>query len=202
VADPTDLAQRIRADVAERGLRPGDRLPSERALAERLGVSRTALREATRRLVDLGIVEPRRGAGTYLSGPDLEELMVVRRSLEPLAAELAAHRADEAERGRLTELLAKLRAALPRPRRFAELDLEFHRSVAVASHNRVLLKCLDDLEEMLSASRARTAGDPSTRRATLAHLERLTAEVIAGHADGAAQAMRTHLDRVGSPNPE
>jgi DNA-binding FadR family transcriptional regulator len=202
VADCTDLAERVRADVAERGLRAGDRLPSERALAERLGVSRTALREATRRLVDLGIVEPRRGAGTYLLGPDLEELMVVRRSLEPLAAELAAQHADETDRARLTALLAKLRGALQRPRRFAELDLEFHRAVAVASHNRVLLRCLDDLEEMLAASRARTAGDPSTRRATLAHLERLSAEIIAGHGDEAAQAMRAHLDRVGSPNPE
>jgi len=62
-----ELVGRVAAYALEHGLRPGDRLPAERTFAALLGVSRPALREATRRLIDLGVVEPRLGAGTYLA---------------------------------------------------------------------------------------------------------------------------------------
>jgi GntR family transcriptional repressor for pyruvate dehydrogenase complex len=195
VAVSTDLVDRIRTRLAELAA-PDGRLPSERALAELLEVSRPALREAMRRLVDLGLVDARRGSGTFLVRVDLEELLVVRRALEPVAARLAARHATDDERARVSQLVTQLARAQRHPERFAALDLELHRTVARASHNRVLIACLDDLDQMLRASRAQTAGDPATRRATLDDLRRLSAAIAAGRGPAAGAAMRAHLDRI------
>lgn len=191
----TDLIDRIQTQLPQLAS-PSGRLPSERALADLLDVSRPALREAMRRLVDLRIVEARRGSGTFLVTPDLVELLVVRRALEPVAARLAARQADDEERREIAGLVARMARALRDPQRFAALDLEVHRAVARASHNRVLIACLDDLDQMLRASRAQTAGDPATRRATLEDLQRLSEAIVAGHGPGAGAAMKAHLNRI------
>jgi GntR family transcriptional repressor for pyruvate dehydrogenase complex len=195
VAATTGLVDRIRTQLPELAT-PDGRLPSERALSELLEVSRPALREAMRRLVDLGLVEATRGSGAFLVRPDLEELLVVRRALEPVAAHLAARHATDDERGQVGRLAAQLARAQRYPERFAALDLELHRAVAQASHNRVLIACLDDLDQMMRASRAQTAGDPATRQATLDDLQKLSAAIVAGRGPAADAAMRSHLDRI------
>ncbi|HEX7297574.1 MAG TPA: FCD domain-containing protein [Solirubrobacteraceae bacterium] len=193
-----DLTGAIRAHIADHRLEPGDRLPAERRLAEALGVSRPALREATRRLIDLGVLVSRRGSGTYVAGVDPRELLAVRRRLEPLAAELAACHASTADREALGGLVERLRTARDDAARFAELDLRLHARVARASGNHVLVRCLADLDQLLRLSRARTAGDPATRERALADLERLVAAIVAGRATDAAAAMDAHLRAVGA----
>ena len=191
----TNLVDRLRTQLPQLAA-PDGRLPSERALAELMEVSRPALREAMRRLVDLRIVKARRGSGTYLVRPDLEELLVVRRALEPVAARLAARLASPDERAEIAGLTTQLGRAQRHRRRFVALDLELHRAVARASHNRVLVACLDDLDQMLRASRAQTAGDPATRRATVDDLRRLSEAIVAGRGPAAGAAMSAHLDRI------
>ena len=191
-----ELAGRVRAHVTDRGLEPGDRLPSERALAHLLGVSRPALREATRRLVELGVLETRRGAGTFVKHVDLADLMAVRLRLEPLAAELAARRATVPQHRRMRALMDELRSATGDAARFAELDLSLHALIAAASDNAVLIRCLDDLDQMLRLSRARTARAAAVRAGAVEELGRLVEAVVAGRPDEAADAMALHLQSI------
>jgi DNA-binding FadR family transcriptional regulator len=109
---------------------------------------------------------------------------------------LAASHASGEERRTIAELVSRLARAQRDPRRFAALDLELHRAVACASHNQVLIACLDDLDQMLQASRAQTAGDPATRRATVEDLQRLGEAIAAGRSPAAGSAMKAHLDRI------
>src|SRR6266511_1416416 len=109
---------------------PGSKLPKERELAERLGLSRNSLREAVRALTLIGVLEPRVGDGTYvtslepellltgmgfisdlLTGSTLLELHQVRRILEPVATELAATRLEEADFAALESCLEEMDAA-------------------------------------------------------------------------------------------
>lgn len=165
-------------------------------MAEELGVSRPTLREAMRTLVANQLLEARRGAGTFLVGPDLGDLSVVRRALEPLAARLAAQHATEGERAEIARLTARLAGALRDPRRFAAVDFDLHQAVAHASHNAVLLGYLEGLERMLRLSRAQTASDPTTRRATLDEMQRLNDAIAAGDGERAEAAMAAHMSRI------
>src|SRR5690606_8537975 len=117
----TDTVSAIKGMILDGRLRPGDQLPSERALSEALGVSRPTVREAIRSLQAMNIVETRHGAGTFVSSLSVEELLrplqfalalsdfamehlfEVRLMLEPGAAELAAERASDDEIEELRE---------------------------------------------------------------------------------------------------
>jgi len=122
----------LRALIADGALRPGDRLPSEGELCERLGVSRGSLREAIRTLAALGVLETRHGSGSYVSelrAADLIgslsltvgllpmagvlELTELRRVLEPHAAALAAARIDADTVAALAGVLEAVCAVLP-----------------------------------------------------------------------------------------
>lgn len=145
-------------------MRPGDRLPGERALAEDLGVGRSAVREAISALEVLGIVETRSGSGTYLRSGTSEllpstlswsllldqertaELAVVRSALERSAAELAAEQRTDAQAEQLRELVRQQRAASDDAERYVEADIAFHRELAVISGNKLL-------EEILATTR-------------------------------------------------
>lgn len=188
-----DVAAAIRAYAAEHELGPGDRLPPERSLAATLGVSRPAVREATRRLVDLGLLRARQGSGTYVAEVDQAELFAVRGRLEPLAAELAATHARSGDRAALARLLDAMRDAVDDGPGFAALDLELHARVARASENRVLIRTLGDLDQLLRISRARTSGRRETRVRTLDDVTRLVEAIAAGDARAAGEAMTAHL---------
>lgn len=194
---PASITDHLADYIADHRLPPGARLPPERELAAQLGISRPALREATRRLIGLSMLEPRRGSGTYLADIDPDDLLVVRVQLEPLAASLAAERATGDQVTELHDLLERLRRLIDRPDDFARADLELHSTVASASRNRFLSGCLAELNAALRLSRARTAHDPAQRARTLIELQTLVAAIARGHADDAAAAMRDHLRSVG-----
>lgn len=192
------VAERVRELLVDEELAPGDRLPPERELAARLGVSRSSLREGLRRLGDLGIIEARQGSGTYLAELDLGDLFAVRARLEPLAARLAAERRDEHDLRRLDELLAEMRAELADPAAFALADLRAHAAVVEASRSlpvRVLFAAIADL---LRHSRARTATRPGVRENALEEIDRVVAAIRVRDGDAAEQAMRRHLEHVGA----
>src|SRR5690348_9755648 len=105
----------LRALIARGAYQPGDRLPAERELAEGLRVSRPTVREAVRRLTDAGLLQPRRGSGTFVAEIDLDAVFGIRLRLEPYAAQLAAGRRTEADLRRLRSLVRQLRAETKRP---------------------------------------------------------------------------------------
>src|SRR5215467_5887333 len=147
-------------------LRPGDRLPPERTLANQLGVSRTALRAGLRSLISMGLLKSRQGAGTFLAdGPpalDSEPLKLLaalhgftfdhmfeaRAILEVSAAGLAATRATSDQMATLADELTEMHTALNDPHRYLIHDIRFHRAVAAASGNPTLAT----LVEMVSGA--------------------------------------------------
>lgn len=180
-----DVVPRIRGLIAERGLERGDRLPSERTLAADLGVSRPALREGLRRLVDIGVLEPRRGSGTYIAGPDPVELLEVRDRLEPHAARLAARNHTAIDVAAFERILDDLRAGA------GEAYPELRIAIAAASGNSALAGTVAGLTEL----------EPPPAKVSnrlVKDMTRVVDRLVAGDAAGARQAMRRHLRRLGA----
>lgn len=150
-------------------LRPGERLPSERDLAERLGVSRPSVRDAVAELSQKGLVETRAGAGIFVAevlgsafSPALVQLfsahdeavfdyIAFRRDMEGLAAERAAKMASDTDLKVINIIFEKMEAAHPKrnPSDEARLDAEFHLSIIEASHNVVMLHMMRSMFELL-----------------------------------------------------
>lgn len=190
------ISEALRTAVARHEYRPGDRLPSERELAKRLGVSRPAVREAIGQLVEGGVLESRHGSGTYVAAVDLEDVFDVRLRLEPLAAGLAAARRTPGEAKEMRELLAALRASLADARRFAAIDVELHHAIAAASGNQVLVGILTRLTDLTLLSRDVSSTAADARRSTLGDMRAVVAAIRAADAKGAEKAMARHLATV------
>ena len=160
----TDEAiEQIKAMIAAGELRPGDRLPPEKELSERLGLSRSSLREAVKALEAIRVLAVRRGDGTYVTSlrpevllgalsfvADVQqdgsvlEMLAVRRILEPEAAALATGRATGDDVARLRGLLAQVGEQTSVDDLVAH-DLVFHRSLCGLSGNDYLSSLLDTL---------------------------------------------------------
>ena len=196
-------------------LAAGDRLPAERELAARLGVSRTSLRDALRRLELLGHLEVRPGDGTYLRVPDSETLSVpfrtlvstlpqgaadlleFRSMLEPEVAALAAQRLSATGERQLLEVLERHRTLTPdSPRlRLVREDARFHDALAQMAGNTVVVQVLSTLRAMLTDVRLVALPAAGFER-TLSDHQRIVQAVLAQDRDGARQAMRDHLEEV------
>jgi GntR family transcriptional repressor for pyruvate dehydrogenase complex len=188
-------------------------LPAERSLAEQLGVSRSVVREATKRLEQQGMLEVQHGSGIRIVDklhrpingslslliPDeaerLRQLNETRLAIEPNAARLAALRATKAQLRVLQGIQAELEEASDNAAAI-EADLAFHRALAEASGNLMFRLILDSLAEIGIASRRRTIGRIGKRTAIEHHGEIITA--VAKHDPaGAERAMRRHIIAAG-----
>jgi GntR family transcriptional repressor for pyruvate dehydrogenase complex len=196
VSDGNEVSDRLRTLLDERGLGPGDRLPSERTLALELGISRAGLREGLRRLSALGLLEARRGSGHYLTAADLTDLLEVRIRLEPFAAGLAAVRREDRDLARIEELLAELRATKSDAGRFAATDLDLHQAVVAAARSAPLRILLDALSDLLRYSRTRTAPQLEMRSRAIADVQILVQAIRERDSCRAEAAMRAHLEAV------
>jgi len=150
----------IREAIVSGKLKPGERL-MEIQLAEDLGVSRTPVREAIRKLEQEGFVfmVPRKGAYVAdISMKDIAEVFEIRGALEGLAAELAAERATEEELERLERLLVEIGECIERQDvdQMIAKDTEFHDLLFSASHNQRLGQILSLLREQIQRFRSRT----------------------------------------------
>lgn len=181
----------IRDLIVSLRLAPGS-LIDERRLVESLGIGRTPVREALRRLAQEQLVEvfPRRGM--FVTGVDVKDLArisEVRAALEPEAARLAAERASDEER----DDLAALGDQIKRGADLMSLDERIHRAVYAAAHNDLLEKTLGEYYVlalriwMIALDRAEDLED-----AVEAHRDLIEAIVVA-NGDGAAEVMRAHV---------
>jgi GntR family transcriptional repressor for pyruvate dehydrogenase complex len=158
-----DAIDQIKAMIVSGELRPGDRLPPEKDLAERLGLSRNSLREAIKALEVIRVVDVRRGDGTYVTslepallleaisfGLDLHndrsvlELFAVRRILESHAAGLAAQRVDAEQIAALADEVDAVDGATSLDELVAH-DVRLHRLIATFSGNRYLAGLIESL---------------------------------------------------------
>ena len=199
--------------VARKGLKPGDRLPTERDFARFLGVSRTAVREAMRQMAALGIVEGRRGKGTFLKqalSPDTsyvafpvstekESLLAtleVRRALEDLAVRLAAERASPEQIQELERILDEFDEYVARGFDPSDPDWRFHVALYRASHNPVLTNIMEAMSSVLHRFWENPLNVPGFAHRTHP-LHRLIFErVRARDPEGASRLMQRLLDIV------
>lgn len=186
----------LKGEILSGHLAGGARL-AEIALAERLGVSRTPVREAVQRLAQDGLVEvvPNRGARVRTVTPtEVEDTYAVREILDGLAARLAAARRNERDLGRMRDALARLDAARPRDfERQVAADLEFHAAVAAAAGNPTLEGVLRGLEENVARLKLLSREhnqDPGTRD----DHARILGAIEAGDLDAAEAAARAHVN--------
>jgi DNA-binding GntR family transcriptional regulator len=200
-AGPASLADQayleLRELIVTLELPPGA-LVKEPELVERLGIGRTPVREALRRLAQEKLIEvyPRRGmVVTTVDVRDLARLCEVRAVLEPEAARLAAERATQADLDTIAELLTELAARRRRDdRALIELDRRIHSAIYQASHNHFLEETLE--EYYIHALRIWMLGleRTSLRAAVHEHAELLGA-ILRGNANRAEELMRQHVER-------
>lgn len=160
----------LKAQVLRRVWLPGSKLPSEKLLSQRLGVSRVAVREGLQRLVSLGLLETRQGEGTFvceygagnsmsalfpmlaLNPTDVFQVLEYRRIMEKGTVALVAEKATDKD---IAELKRGYAAMVERQRDisgFAREDLEFHLTLARVSGNPIILKVNSIIREILSVS--------------------------------------------------
>jgi GntR family transcriptional repressor for pyruvate dehydrogenase complex len=214
---PTSLVEGVCQQLAEliRGGSADEErwLPGERSLAEQLGVSRTVVREATKRLEQQGMLEIQHGNGIKVVDklhrplndsltlliPDmadrLQQLNDARLSIEPDAAAFAAQRASKEQIRTLRRIHTQLEKAADGPAAI-EQDVAFHHAIADASGNLIFRLILDSLADLGIASRLRTIGRIGKQTAIAHHAQVLDA--IERHdAVAAREAMRIHIHAAG-----
>src|SRR5918992_423458 len=133
--------------VVSGGLEPGERLPSERELCERLGVSRTVVREALNLLEARGLISIEHGRGAVVSGGNID-----------------AERATEEDTDAMRVQLERMAALIDVPEGYVNADVEFHALLARAARNGVLLTMLEPIVDLLRASREFSSSWPGSAR--------------------------------------
>jgi GntR family transcriptional repressor for pyruvate dehydrogenase complex len=207
---PQKLAAQIRGQIFAKRLMPGGKLPTERELGLTYGVARSVVREALTILAAQGILRSRQGGGVYIREtlddsifdaatlvlpvpPDaLQDLMAVRISLEPTAAELTASNATAEERLTIEAAARELHAVKDLGAK-VDVGIAFHLAIARASHNPILNRIIASLLNLYVASHRITLGtERGAVEGALAHDEIWDA-IKAANPSRARRAMLNHL---------
>jgi GntR family transcriptional repressor for pyruvate dehydrogenase complex len=206
-----EVAAYLEGRITSGELRPGDRFPAERDLAQSLSVSRASLREAMRELENKGLVERRPGRGTVVTEPprEVDELLrelaetrqeqrnvsELRRLVEPGIAGYAALRAHPSNLLRLEDVLRQSNENLTLAESM-RLDLEFHSLLAQTAQNPLLTTLLTMSSRWTEDVRRHSHATREGRRISVEG-HRAILEAVAAHDQAAAEeAMRRHLDDV------
>lgn len=205
------VIQRLREHVAGSGLTSGSRLPPERELAARLGVSRASVAQAIVALEVQGLVETRHGGGIYLlrdrldsdALPDLvarrkrlPDVLDARDALETKLAALAAARHTDDDLAALDAALAFMREQVDRDELPMEGDRRFHAAVTDAAHSQLLAAFYDQIRAPIAESRKESLRQPGRPLQSYADHVRIATAIRARDASAAAQAMHAHVDHV------
>ena len=203
-------------------LRPGERLPSERELAEKLAVSRPSLREALSELQGSGLLTSRAGAGIFVAevlgsafspalmrlfethGEAVYDYLAFRKDLEGLAAERAARVGSNTDLKVINAIYVKMEAAQSKRSsdEEARLDAQFHMSICEAGHNVVMLHMMRSMYELLQTgvfyNRQATFRQRSGRSELLGQHRAINEALQARDPEAARAAVHNHLDFVAS----
>jgi len=211
------ITERLEAMILEGSLKPGQRLPPERKLAEHFGVSRPSLREAIQKLSARGLLTSRQGGGTYVSNdlnsgysdPLLDmlarhqefhlDLLEFRDAMEGISAYYAALRSTPADRAMLTKRFEELEACFigQDPELEAKADAAFHLAIAEAAHNVLLLHTIRGifhlLEKSIVANLAHLFAKPQSRSILMTQHRALLDAILEGRAEDARARAHEHL---------
>jgi len=212
-----EIVDQIQQQILSGALKPGDQIPAERDLAERFGVSRTAVREAIKSLTEKGLIEVFVGRGTFVTNlttdrvvesitlllrneqHNIESLQEARELLEVATARLAATRRSDAHVARLRAITSEMEEEQSISPRLVDGDTEFHVEVARATGNPVLALFSQTIVSLLRAERL-YRDDVQTPLATAFAGHREIVDAIEDRDEArASQAMTDHLAHVSVP---
>jgi GntR family transcriptional regulator, transcriptional repressor for pyruvate dehydrogenase complex len=209
-----EIADRIRVLILDGTLLPDRPLPGERLLAARFGVSRGSVRDAFRLLETIGLLETRHGQGTFPRELDVdrlvaplasiltyrrdlqEELLDVRRMFEPAVARVAAARASDEDLADLQRILDTQRRKLAAGGSAIVEDTAFHAVLARATRNRVVMRIMETLNNLLIESRKLTLKQKGRPERSIEGHEAVVAALRRRDADAASLAMLMHIDQI------
>lgn len=212
------VMQQLQTLISSGRYQPGDRLPTEKALAEALGVSRMSIREALSGLAAAGLIEIRHGEGSFVKRVEITDylspitasalgfphtalaLLEVRSILEAGAAELAALRATAEDHAELAAAAADYRAQTERGETGIDGDLRFHRAIARAAGNPVLTELMNRIQDLMEQGMAYTLGQnlktPERSQQVAAEHDAIAEAIRGGDPVAARAAMIRHLTGV------
>ncbi len=208
------IVHQIQVAIRDNELSEGDRLPTERELAETFGVSRSVVREAIKVLSAQGLVEARQGSGLYVrnrpvesvtraivlsvapEGDAVDQLFEFRRLLETDAARLAAERATPEQIDELADLIARYQIEPESPPnwdRFAEVDEAVHRLISVAARNPYLEVMVASVRGMMQDVVGLIADHPGSIEEAMRHHGCIVEAIARRDGDRAAEEMERHV---------
>lgn len=211
---PENIVKNLLALLKEKKLQPGDRLPPERELAERLQVSRPSLREALRALSIMHVVEIRQGSGTYISALEPKSLVEhldfvfaladstylslfeARKVIEVGICGLAAQRITDAEISRLEECLSKSLLGLNNADLYLQADVELHEIITEAAASPILGRVMASISHLGRASRQRTVVLPGIAHQVIEDHRAIVHALKMRDPEAARLAMYQHLTHV------
>lgn len=205
------IAQQLHDHVVQAHLRPGDRLPPEREMAKRLGVSRASLAQALVALEVLGVVSVRHGDGAVVvesaterqvvsalraRSQRLPEVIDARAALEVKLAALAADRRTALDLVAIDGALDTMAADIDAGGRGVEGDELFHAAVTAAGHSALLSRMMAEISELIRESRLESLTQPGRPSASLAGHRTIARAIRDRDAAAAATAMHEHIELV------
>jgi GntR family transcriptional regulator, transcriptional repressor for pyruvate dehydrogenase complex len=201
----------LREHVVAAGLKAGDRLPSERELAERLRVSRASIKQAIVVLEVQGLVDIHHGGGMFLRTDSLlpepvatlverrrrlPDVLDAREAIETKLAELAAVRRTDTDLAEIDAALGAMRAQVEAGDLGENGDLRFHTAVTSAAHSPLLAEFMREIAEQIAESRHESLQQPHRPAKSLAQHAKIAEAIRARNRSAARSAMRKHLETV------
>ena len=201
----------VRQLIESGEFRAGDKLPPEREFAQLVGVSRATVRAGLQSLATVGVVDSRRGAGTFvadgpprldvnplslfsaLHGIPQDELFEARRVIEIDLAGLAAERARGDELALISEEVMEMFASIDDVHRFLVHDIRFHRAVATAARNPLLAAIMEMVADLFYDQRKKTVDRWRDAPEAAEQHRRIYQAIRAGDVERARKEMDTHL---------
>jgi GntR family transcriptional regulator, transcriptional repressor for pyruvate dehydrogenase complex len=209
----TRVTEQIEQLILTGALKPSDRFPPERSLAEQFGVSRTVIREAVKSLVSKELLVVKPGSGTFVSSPssatvsrsiqlylqtaeeafDYQQVHEARRLFEVEIAGLAAERRTAEDLREMEEILSRAEEIDTDRDQFTQNDVDFHAALSRATHNRVYVLLVNSLTDLMIQVRRVAFEVPHTPARALMYHRQILKQVQAGDRAAAQEAMRAHL---------
>jgi GntR family transcriptional repressor for pyruvate dehydrogenase complex len=208
------VLRQIREQIVTGRLKPGDKLPPERVLAQRFQVSRSSIRDAIQVLQTSRLVRSRQGGATAVCEVSADslvsplsqvlqdthglvaELMEARKMIEPLLAARAAANATDEDVARLEEVLRRQAEKMRRGEPIIEEDSDFHYAIAVAARNSVVRRMVDMLMDLLRENRVRGMQGPGRPARSLAGHKRVVDAIRRHDSRAAHAAMLRHIREI------
>ena len=205
------VVSQIQEWIAENGLEVGDRLPPERELASRLGVSRATISQALVAMEVVGMVSVRHGDGVVLIEPagstkvvsalrrhaqQLPEIIEAREALETKLAALAAERRTTSDLAAIDEALEVMEQDIAAGGRGVEGDELFHAAVTAAGHSALLARLMAEISELIRETRIESLSQPDRPLNSLRGHRRIAEAIRARDGEAAAVAMQDHITMV------